>query len=204
MPSRRRSPALQYSPGSLPTDASARRAAQEFADLVGRVVNTTVSQCPISFHQVEGREFEGYVSHAEHKVPVPMPLENGRYLYLYQRLGLRRPERYLTTLEYKYQYQEAEDDESWVFRYEYQREPEEGYRYPLAHLHVNGALETYTADKPFPRLHLPTDRVTIESVVQHLVDEHEVACISPQNSQEVLRRSGEAFAEIQRRRLLDG
>ncbi len=65
-----------------------------------------------------------------------MRLENGRFLYLYQRLGLRhahiRPDdhRFLTTLEYKYQYQETEDDETWIFRYEYQREPPSGYPYP--------------------------------------------------------------------------
>jgi hypothetical protein len=196
---------LQYSPGSLPTDASARRAAHDFANLVGRVVNTTLSDCPISFHQVvEARDFEGYVAHTERKAPVPMRLRNGRYLYLYQRLGLRRDERYLTTLEYKYQYQAIDDDESWIFRYEYQREPEAGYPYPLSHLHVNGSPEPYSGGKPFPRLHLPTGaRVTIEDVVTHLLGEHELPAISP-GWQEVVAGARAAFAEIQRRRLVDG
>lgn len=103
---------MQYSPGSSPTDASARRNAREFADLVGGVVNTAVSHYPISFVEVPGRVFTGYVAHCERKVPAPMRLENGHFLYLMQRLGLRREERYLTTLEYRYTYQETEDDES--------------------------------------------------------------------------------------------
>jgi hypothetical protein len=133
-----------------------------------------------------------------------MRLANGCYLCLYQRLGLRREERFLTTLEYKYQYQESEDEETWIFRYEYQREPEEGYPYPRSHLHVNAAPESYSSGKPFPRLHLPTGaRVTVEDVVRHLVNEHEVPVISPDNWQDVLEGAEHAFGEIQRRRLID-
>jgi len=195
---------LQYSPGSLPTDPSARRAAHDFANLVGRIVNTTVSQCPISFVEVSGPEFGGFVAHCERKAPAPMRLESGRYLFLYQRLGLRREERYLTTLEYKYQYQETEDDDSWVFRYDYQREPGDGYRYPLAHLHINGAPQTYAGHKSFEHLHLPTGhRVTVEDVVRHLLDEHEIPALSVGNWHDVLADAREAFDEIQRRRLID-
>ena len=132
-----------------------------------------------------------------------MRLENGRYLYLYQHLGLRREERYLTTLEYRYVYEETEDEDSWIFRYEYQREPPGGYPYPLAHLHVNASPGGYQAGKPFPRLHLPTGkRVTIEDVVRHLLDEHEVPAVSPDTWQDVLAGTTEAFDEIQRRRLI--
>lgn len=130
-----------------------------------------------------------------------MRLENGRYLYAYQRLGLRRPERFLTTLEYSYVYQETEDDDSWIFRYEYQREPGEKYPYPLAHLHLNANPDGYPGPKPFPRLHLPTGRVTIEMIARHLLDEHVVPAISP-DWQEELKAAESAFDEIQRRRML--
>jgi len=52
-----------------------------------------------------------------------MRLVDGSYLFLYHRLGLRRPERFLATLEYIYRYQADASDDSWIFRYEYQREP---------------------------------------------------------------------------------
>ncbi len=197
-----RSRGLPYSPGSLSTEAKAHRTAREFADLVGRVVNTTVSPYPVAFVPLERPEFEGIVGFCPHKVAEPMQLTNGRYLYAYQRVGLRRPERYLTTLEYAYTYQETEHEDSWIFRYEYQREPHAGYPYPLAHVHVNGSPAGYEGPKPFPDLHLPTGRVTIEAVVRHLIEEHDVPTNSS-NWPTELQETEDAFREIQWRRLLD-
>lgn len=198
-----RSLVLPYSPGSLPTNAQARRTGREFAELVGRVVNTSISHCPIKFVELEREDFQCLVGYCPDKVPAPMPLENGRCLYAYQRLGLRRAERFLTTLEYAYTYQRAaDDDESWIFRYEYQREPGEKYLYPLAHLHINASPDGYPGPKPFPRLHIPTGRVTVEMIARHLLDEHCVPAISP-DWQEVFTETEAAFKEIQRRRLME-
>ena len=195
-----RSGNLPYSPGSLPTDQQARRTAREFAELVGRVVNATVSECPVGFVDLaEGPEL-GFVAHCPDRIPAPMRLKNGRYLFLYQRLGLRHEERYLTTVEYQYTYQETPDPEGWIFRYEYQREPPAGYQYPRAHLHINADPGSYPGNKPFPKLHIPTGRVTIEAVVRHLLDEHSIPCISP-HWQDVLAETEADFAAIQRRRV---
>ena len=131
-----------------------------------------------------------------------MRLVDGSYLFLYHRLGLRRPERFLATLEYIYRYQADASDDSWIFRYEYQREPKPPYDYPLSHLHVNATPGTYGGTKPFDRLHLPAgERVTIESLTRHLVDEHGVGPISP-NWRETLARREADWKEIQRRRAL--
>lgn len=198
----RRSPALPYSPGSLASERAAKSTAQDFARLVGRVINTTISAAPISFVELEGDEPIGYVAHCERKVrPVPLPLTNGRYLFVFQKLGLRRDEHYLTTLEYRYVYQASVDDDSWIFRYEYQREPAKGYSYPLSHLHVNAAPDTYTGEKDFARLHLPAgDRVTIESIARHLIAEHDVEPTSP-DWEEILDGAESAFREIQKKRV---
>lgn len=166
------------------------------------MINTTIAQVPIGFYELERAEFEGYVTHARNKAPSPMLLRNGCYLYLFQRVGLRREARFLTTLEYRYQYQQTEDDDSWIWRYEYQREPGERYPYPRSHVHVNAVPSAYSGRKPFPHLHMPTgDRVTVEDVVRHLVMEHELPVISPNRWQAVLAEASEAFREIQRRRL---
>lgn len=154
----RRSHASQFSPGSLDSDAKAERTAREFADLVATAVNGSVSAAPIRFVQTDREDFEGFIAHVANKVPAPMPLANGHYLYIFQRLGLRRPERYLTTLEYGYWYQAQEPEDSWIFRYEYQREPDPPYRYPRCHAHVNATPVTYQGSKDFPRLHLPARR----------------------------------------------
>src|SRR5438067_82992 len=95
----------------LPThsEAKARRGAQEFADLMGEVINTTISHAPIRYVEVTGSPFTCFVGHCPHRTrPEPLPLVNGKFLYVYNALGLRRPEQYLTTLEYRYTYQESE------------------------------------------------------------------------------------------------
>jgi hypothetical protein len=106
--------------------------------MVGAVVNRTISQAPITFVQVvEGANPTWYIAHVgPDKLPKPLPLVNGHFLHLYQLLGLRREERFLATLEYRYTYQRTEDDDSWIFRYEYMREPPDRYPYSLSHVHV--------------------------------------------------------------------
>lgn len=129
-----------------------------------------------------------------------MPLGNGHHLLVWQRLGLRRPERYLTTLQYRYVYQATVDDESWIFRYEYDREPEGAYPYSRCHVHVNATPATYSGREPFPDLHLPAgERVTIEEVVRHLVVEHGVTPVS-RDWEKTLEEAATDWAEIQSRR----
>jgi hypothetical protein len=127
---------------------------------------------------------------------------NGKYLFIYNGLGLRRKERYLATLEYRYWYQGSADENSWIFRYEYLREPPPGYPYAPCHVHVNARPATYTDATPFPDLHLPAgERVTIEAIVRHLIAEHGVVPISP-NWEETVNEAEEHFRDIQRKRLL--
>jgi len=198
-----RSRVSPYSPGSLDSDAKAERTAREFADLVATAVNGTVSAAPIRFVRTDREDFEGFIAHVVDKLPAPMPLANGHYLYIIQRLGLRRAERYLTTLEYGYWYQAQSPEDSWIFRYEYQREPELPFRYPRCHVHVNAAPMSYNGAKDFPRLHLPAgDRVTVESVLRHLIEEHDVPSLSP-NWEEILNGTEAAFRAIQSKRILD-
>jgi hypothetical protein len=142
-----------------------------------------------------------YIAHIEDKVPAPLPLENGAFLFLYNLLGLRRKERYLATLEYRYVYQKTEADDSWIFRYEYIREPPAPYPYAREHVHVNATPDHYQGDEPFPGLHLPTGRrITIERLVRHLIAEHGITPIS--NRWEETVKDAEAhFRDVQEKRL---
>jgi len=169
--------------------------------MVGGIVNATVSHAPISFVEVQGDEPTWFIAHAPTRVPAPLPLVNGCYLYLYHSLGLRRPQRYLTTLEYRYSYQATSDPESWIFRYEHIREPPEDYGYPISHVHINGKPASYKGERPFSELHLPTGkRVTIELLIRHLVAEHGIRPIS-EKWEDVLREGEAHFREIQKKRL---
>lgn len=170
--------------------------------MVGAVLNATISQAPIAFVEVTGAEFGAFVGHCPNKLPEPMPLVNGHYLYLYNALGLRRKERYLATLEYRYWYQATADPNSWIFRYEYLRDPPPGYPFAPCHVHVNARPATYTGAKQFRDLHLPVgERVTIEAIVRHLVTEHGVTPISP-NWEDAVKAAEDHFQDVQRKRLL--
>jgi hypothetical protein len=167
--------------------------------MVGAIINATISQAPITYVETGGPR-TWFVAHVQDKLPAALPLTNGHYLFLYNLLGLRREERYLATLEYRYTYQATEADDSWIFRYEYIREPPDPYPYAKQHVHVNASPATYTGAEPFPGLHLPTGRrITIELLVRHLMAEHNLQPIS--NNWEATIRDAEAhFREIQEKR----
>jgi hypothetical protein len=169
--------------------------------MIGEVVNRTISRAPITFVEVEGSDPTWYIAHVGgDRLPAPLPLVNGQYLYVYNLLGLRRRERYLATLEYRYVYQATADPDSWIIRYEYEREPGAGYSYAKAHVHINGTPGTYQGAKAFPALHLPTGpRVTIEQLVRHLITEHGVNPIS-ENWEEACTAAEAHFEGIQRKR----
>ncbi len=61
-----------------------------------------------------------------------------------------------------------DDDQQWVFRYEYSLSPEENV--PHAHLHLNAQR----GNEPLRHMHFPTERVSLEKVIAHLIIEHGV------------------------------
>lgn len=184
---------------SLETDAKAERGVHEFAEMVGAIVNSTISHAPITYVQA-GSARTWYVAHVHDKIPAPLPLTNGDYLFLYNLLGLRRKERYLATLEYRYTYQATPEDASWIFRYEYVREPPDPYPYAKQHVHVNATPTPYRGAASFPGLHLPTGRrVTIELLVRHLIAEHGLVPISHQWEQ-VVSDAEAHFRSVQEKR----
>jgi hypothetical protein len=86
----------------------------------------------------------------------------------------------VTTAEYSYSYALGPDpDKDWLLRYDYVpdepvRNPE--YEYPVAHVHFNGVSEAYdrldqAEDKPLHKLHCPTERITVEDFIEHLIIE---------------------------------
>jgi hypothetical protein len=190
---------LRFLGSSLDTDAKAERGVHEFAEMVGSIINATVSKAPITYVEAGGPR-TWYVAHVQDKIPAPLPLTNGHYLFLYNLLGLRRKERYLATLEYRYTYQATTRDDSWILRYEYVREPPEPYPYAKQHVHVNATPDAYGGAESFPGLHLPTGRrITIELLVRHLIAEHGLVPIS--DKWETTIQEAEAhFRDVQEKR----
>ena len=99
-----------------------------------------------------------------------------------------------TRATYTYQAGENLDESRPVFSYQYDRNSSSPY--PRCHLHVSAVPENYPGCKPFPRLHLPTRRITLEQVVWHLIQEHGVRPRQP-DWHAVLWRHEEWFRDIQ-------
>jgi hypothetical protein len=97
------------------------------------------------------------------------------------------------TITYVYRLQESDDPASWLVRWEYfRRPPRADYMYPLAHLHVNAAME----ERDLPHIHLPTRRVPLELVLWDLIAEWGVRPLDP-GWQKTLEESIEGFDERQ-------
>ncbi|MDE2903823.1 MAG: hypothetical protein OXP73_12455 [Chloroflexota bacterium] len=104
----------------------------------------------------------------------PALLSNGMYLNVQIALRVARSPARLETLASTFTYQAGSDldDPRPVFEYHYQRES--GPEHPRCHLHIHAIPRHYTGERPFPRLHLPTRRITLEQIVWHLIHEHGV------------------------------
>lgn len=129
----------------------------------------------------------------------PVPLSNGMYLNVQMALQVTRNPTRLETTAATFTYQAGADldDPRPVFEYHYERNSQSGY--PRCHLHVHAAPAGYALGKPFPRLHLPTRRITLEQVVWHLIQEHGVEPRRP-DWHEVLWRNERWFRDLQSNR----
>ena len=128
----------------------------------------------------------------------PVLLSNGLYLNVELTLrAYRRPVPHLETIRSTYSYQAGNrpDDRLPVFSYQFDRDTP--FPYPRCHLHVYAAPMGYALDRPFPRLHLPTRRITLEQVVWHLITEHGVQPRRP-DWHDILWRHETHFRDTQR------
>jgi|SRR5579872_5243887 len=125
----------------------------------------------------------------------PLPLRDGRLLRLSMTL-YREPHEAahrLKVMSASYQYQLDLDGKDWIFRYDYARDPKNIY--PAAHLQINGNLNVagiLSAERPLGRVHFPTDRFSIESVIRLLIVEFGVPSKNGNDYWSPLLRESEA------------
>jgi hypothetical protein len=98
------------------------------------------------------------------------PLElHGTGVHLFVRHVIVVKDGDYSTESYAYRLQADESADSWLIRWEYQREPlSSDYPYVRAHVHVRGA---FPDGKQAGGLHIPTRRVPLELVLWHLIAE---------------------------------
>jgi hypothetical protein len=83
---------------------------------------------------------------------------------------------YLKIRNSSYQYQHDKAGKKRVFRYDYLRKP--SHPHPACHLQIRGDLIHPITDMPLERIHFPTRRISLETVIRLLVDQFEVPCNS--------------------------
>jgi hypothetical protein len=137
----------------------------------------------------------------------PLPLNDGRFLRLSVSLYLDLDDergRLLKVSTSSYQYQADQAGKRWIARYDYLREPGPD-PHPQAHLQIRGALTEGAAlprDRTLARIHFPTGRVSIESVIRLLADQFEVPCNEPPETwRPVLAEAEQTFLGIAHRPL---
>ena len=133
------------------------------------VLNATVSDARLSLLPLPDDERAFEITRLIGHSRAPLGLFGSPQLQLFIRHAIVVVDGHCQTESYAYRLQGDQTPSSWLLRWEYFRSPPRpDYSYPLAHLHVNGAL----ADgKPIAQLHVPTSRIPLESVVWHLIAE---------------------------------
>lgn len=126
----------------------------------------------------------------------PVRLRDGRFLRVSVSVWLEEASNRLKVEKSSYQYQEDEGGRQWLFRYDYIREG--SGRYPGAHFQVHGSLQHPGAlGRPLPKMHFPTNRVSLEAVIRLLAEQFRVPCATHERVwRPVLTASEEAFQEI--------
>jgi len=157
--------------------AGNRQSFSSFRDLLNLLLGLTVMKPggALRLFSLTGQESRGMVAGWHSSDPVP--LNNGHYLRIATTLEIvDTPEgRRLKTLDSSYQYQLDKEGNRWVFRYDYLRYPRTSH--PAAHFQIRAKLVQDSAlrtPQTLERLHFPTSRVSLESIIRLLVQEFRV------------------------------
>jgi hypothetical protein len=108
-----------------------------------------------------------------------LPLRDKRFLRFTMTLILAETKdgTRLKVEDASYQYQNDKHGEQWIFRYDYQRAPEN--QHPPSHLHVRGAFVEngcLPGKKLLEDVHFPMLRTSFESVIRLLHEQFGVEC----------------------------
>jgi hypothetical protein len=148
-----------------------RSIAQGRADHLNGVLNRTVSDSRLSVTPIAGYPDAFELSRVVERANVPLELD-GTTICLFLHEVLVVEDGCCRTESYAYRLQADGSMGSWLFRWEYVREPPPSdVAYPRAHIHVNGS---FPDGAPVARLHIPTRRIPLELIVRHLITDWDV------------------------------
>lgn len=175
----------------------------DFQDCLNRTLNKTVSRDRLTIFGTSATApivAIGYQAPGARNVFSSIRLGNNHYLSIRMDVGLARNSVSTIATSISYRCSPEMRSEDWIIRYEYERGQAEAgsYPYPVSHLHVNAEPRWYRGAKPFPDLHLPTRRLSLEEIIRHLIVEHDVPTLGPK--QDALDFLDEQQADFERNR----
>lgn len=128
-----------------------------------------------------------------------LKLTNGYFLDLQYSLFVDTEDKFLKTDSSRMVYQSQDGGQDQFFRFEMNRKPLT--HYPFAHLHVNGVRKSGFTNRPkdMEKVHFPTPRPTIESLIRVLVYDFDVKSkCEPRVFEPVLRACEREFLKVAR------
>ena len=154
---------------------------EKFTTHLGRLLNRTVTDAPLSYLVVNEKDNRAYVSFRHYDAQVAAPLfSHDLFLFLGQVLTVipEGGEWRLKTLSYRYWIQGDDDanTDSWFFRFEYTSPTMKLIMNPRHHMHVPCTLRCGARDIELKQIHIPTGWVTVEEIIRFLVNELGVRC----------------------------
>jgi hypothetical protein len=157
-------------------EAGGPPAVDAFHELVTVLLSNTVLSPSAYINRSRGpRPRTIYLGGLRH-VTDPLPLRDGRFLRFSMTLYVDDATQRLKVEASSIQYQMTIDNGTWIFRYDYDRSPNDPE--PAAHLQVRGSLAE--ACLPLGRdlqdIQFPTNRVGVEAVIRLLVESYDVPC----------------------------
>jgi len=160
--------------------SKARKALQGYVDFLNSLFNQTVTTSRICVVRWDENSKEALIARYVNRCIVPLELKPQGWLHFHQALHIQ-PEAQESKIvvdnyRYVYSYSDDPDDENdWAFRYEYNLNPVTNV--PHAHIHINGDWGCNKLNaSTLKRVHFPTERISIEKVIAHLVIEYGIRC----------------------------
>jgi hypothetical protein len=169
-----------------------RKALNDYVEYLNSLFNRTISTSHISVLFWDKHTKEAHIARCLGQSIQPIELRPKSWLHFQQILHMKSQKVVIDFARYHYSLSPDPDDEdSWVFRYDYHLSPKQGK--PHAHLHVNGNwLNIPLNAKVLKKIHFPTERMSIEKVIAHLIIEYGVR--TRRNWQKFLAESHCKFA----------
>ena len=155
-----------------------------------------------NLHLQQGERRNNYIVAGQ--LLAPVKLRDGRFLRVYYGLAIHRtpvgPR--LKVINSGFQYQIDPGGNRWIFRYDYDREPQRPY--PPTHFHIRGDLrENCLASRDLlENIHFPATRVSLEAIIRLLIDQFGVPSAKPRDIwRKLLVESEREFLNIAHRGL---